>query len=134
MGEFAMSTQVVLTLSDDLYERAKQWAALTRRDVGQTLTDALEIVLTPLPELPAGEPPVTAMSDAEVMALAQAQMVAPQGKRLDQLLAKQREDELTAPEQSELLALMQEYHRRWIRQSEALAEAVRRGLREPLAP
>jgi hypothetical protein len=129
-----MSTQVVLTLSDDLYERAKQWAALTQRNVPQTLTDALEIVLTPLPEPPAGEPPVTTMSDAEVMALAQAQMAAQQGKRLDQLLAKQREDELTAPEQSELLALMQEYHRRWIRQSEALAEAVRRGLREPLAP
>jgi hypothetical protein len=134
MGDFAMSTQVVLTLSDDLFERAKQWAALTGRDVPQTLTDALEIVLTPLLEPPAGESPVTAMSDAGVIALAQAQMAAPQGKRLDQLLAKQREDELTAPEQSELLALMQEYHRRWIRQSEALAEAVRRGLRDPLAP
>jgi hypothetical protein len=134
MGDFAMSTQVVLTLSDDLYERAKQWAALTQRDVAQTLTDALEIVLTPLLEPPAGEPPVTALSDAEVMALAQAQMAAPQGKRLDQLLAKQREDELTAPERSELLALMQEYHRRWIRQAKALAEAVRRGLREPLVP
>jgi hypothetical protein len=129
-----MSTQVVLTLSDDLYEQAKQWAALTRRDVPQTLTDALEMVLKPLLEPPAGEPPVIAMSDAEVMALAQAQMPAQQGKRLDQLLAKQREDALTAPEQSELLALMQEYHRRWIRQSEALAEAVRRGIREPLAP
>lgn len=129
-----MSTQVVLTLSDDLYKRAMQWAALTRRDVPQTLTDALEIVLTPLFEPPADEPPVTAMSDAEVMALAQPQMVAPQGKRLDLLLAKQREDELTVLEQSELLAFMQEYHRRWIRQSEALAEAVRRGLREPLVP
>jgi hypothetical protein len=129
-----MSTQVVLTLSDDLDERAKQWAALTRRDVPQTLTDALEIVLIPLLEPPAGEPPVTAMSDGEVMALARVRMVAPQGKRLDYLLAKQREDELTAPEQSELLALMQEYHRRSIRQSEALAEAVRRGLWEPPAP
>jgi hypothetical protein len=129
-----MSTQVVLTLSDDLYERAKQWAALTRRDVPQTLTDTLEIVLTPMLEPPVGEPPVAAMSDAEVMALAQAQMAAQQGKRLDQLLARQREDQLTAADQSELLALMQRYHRRWIRQSEALAEAVRRGLREPLAP
>ena len=129
-----MSTQVVLTLSDDLYARAKQWAALTRRDLAETLTDALEIVLTPLPEPPAGEPPVTSMSDAEVMALAQAQLSLPQGTRLDQLLAQQREDQLTALEQSELLALMQRYHRLWIRQSEALLEAVRRGLREALAP
>jgi hypothetical protein len=129
-----MSTQVVLTLSDDLYARAKQWAALTRRDLPETLTDALEIVLTPLLEPPEGEPPVTSMSDAEVMALAQAQMAPQPGKRLDRLLAKQREDQLTAPEQSALLALMQGYHRLWIRQSEALVEAVRRGLREPLAP
>jgi hypothetical protein len=129
-----MSTQVVLTLSDDLYIRAQLWAALTRRDLPETLTDALEIVLTPLPEPPAGEPPVTSMSDAEVMALAQAQLSPQQGTRLDHLLAKQREKQLTAPEQSELLALMQGYHRLWIRQSEALAEAVRRGLREALAP
>ena len=89
-----MSTQVVLTLSDDLYARAKQWAALTRRDLPETLTDALEIVLTPLLEPPEGEPPVTSMSDAEVMALAQAQMAPQPGKRLDRLLAKQREDQL----------------------------------------
>jgi hypothetical protein len=73
---------VVLPLSDGVYERVKPWAALTRRDVPQTLTDALEIVLTPLLEPPAGEPPVTVMSDAEVMALAQAQMAALQGKHL----------------------------------------------------
>ena len=129
-----MSTQVVLTLSDDLYARAKQWAALTRRDLPETLTDALAIVLTPLPEPPEGELPVTSMSDAEVMALAQAQMAPQQGTRLDYLLAKQREEQLTTPEQAELLALMQGYHRLWLRQSEALAEAVRRGLREALAP
>jgi hypothetical protein len=74
------------------------------------------------------------MSDTEVMALAQAQMSPQQGKRLDHLLARQREESLAAHEQAELLALMQEYNRLWIRQSEALAEAVRRGLREPMTP
>jgi len=129
-----MSTQVVLILSDDLYKRAKQWAAMTRQDVPQTLTDALEIILTPLLEAPEDVPPVASMADAEVMAHAQAQMPPQPGKRLEQLLNKQREDALTAPEQSELLALMQRYHQLWIRQSEALLEAVRRGLREPLTP
>ena len=119
-----MSTQVVLTLSDDLYARAKQWAALTRRDLPETLTDALAIVLTPLPEAPEGELPVASMSDAEVMALAQAQMAPQPGTRLDHLLAKQREEQLTTPGQTELLALMQGYHRLWLRQSEALAEVV----------
>ena len=129
-----MGTQVVLTLSDDLYERAKRWASRTRRDVPQTLTDALEIVLTPVHESPEPEPSVTAMSDTEVMALAQAQMSPQHGKRLDHLLAKQQEESLAAHEQAELLALMQEYNRLWIRQSEALAEAVRLGLRKPLVP
>jgi predicted transcriptional regulator len=128
-----MSTQVMLTLPDDVYERAKQWAALTQREVSHILTEALAIVLTPVGE-PLWTPPVTALSDAEVMALAQVQMAPSQGKRLDRLLEKQREHTLIVPEQAELLALMQVYHQLWLRQSEALAEAVRRGLRAPLTP
>ena len=131
---FVMSTQVVLTLSDDLYERAKRWASRTQRDVPQTLTEALEIVLAPVPGSLAHEPKMTALSDAEVLTLTEAQMSPHQGKRLDQLLAKQQEESLATPEQAELLALMQEYNRLWLRQSEALAEAVRRGLRKPMTP
>jgi hypothetical protein len=127
-----MSTQVVLTLSDDLYEQARQWAALTRREVPQLLTEALALILTPVRVPPAGDLPVTTLSDAEVLALAQVQMAPQQGKRLDQLLAKQGEGTLTAPEQAEILALMQIYHQLWVRQSEALAEAVRRGVHAPL--
>ena len=129
-----MSTQVVLTLSDDLYEQARQWAALTQREVPQLLTEALALVLMPVGASPAGSPPVTALPDAEVLALAQVQMAPQQSQRLDQLLAKQKEVTLTEPEQAELLALMQVYHQLWLRQSEALLEAVRRGLRTPLTP
>ncbi len=129
-----MSTQIVLTLSDDLYERAKRWASRTQRDVPQTLTDALEIVLTPVQESLEHEPEVTALSDTEVIALTEVKMSPYQGKRLDELVTKQQEESLAAPEQAELLALMQEYNRLWIRQSEALAEAVRRGLQKPMTP
>ena len=129
-----MSTQVVLTLSDALYEQARQWAALTQREVPQFLTEALALVLMPVGASPAGSPPVIALSDAEVLALAQVQIAPHQGQRLDQLLAKQKEEPLTGQEQTELLALMQVYHPLWLRQSEALAEAVRRGLRAPLTP
>jgi len=55
-----------------------------------------------------------------------------QGRRLSELLEKQREDALIKRERPELLALMQIYDQLWIRQSEALAEAVRRGLRPAL--
>ena len=102
--------------------------------VPQLLTEALALVLTPIGTPPANASPVATLSDTEVLALAQVQMPPQQGHRLDQLLAKQREAPLTAQEQVELLALMQVYQQLWVRQSEALAEAVHRGLRAPLTP
>jgi len=61
------------------------------------------------------------------------QIALQQDHGLDQLLTtKQGETTLTAQEQAELLALMQVYQQLWVRQSEALAEAVHRGLRAPL--
>jgi hypothetical protein len=129
-----MSRQVVVTLPDDLYAHAQHWAALSHREVPQFLTEALALVLTPIGTPSADAPPVATLSDPEVLALAQGQMPPQQGHHLDQLLAKQGEKTLTAQEQAELLALMQVYQQLWVRQSEALAEAVRRGLRAPLAP
>ena len=77
---------------------------------------------------------ITALPDHEVLALSQLQMPPEQGERLGELLARRRERELAESERPELLALMQIYERLWVRQSEALAEAVRRGLRGPLGP
>jgi len=129
-----MSTQVVVTLPDDLYAQAQHWAALTHREVPQLLMEALTLVLTPIGTPPADAPPVAALSDTEVLALAQVQMPSQQGHRLDHLLTKRGEQTITAQEQAELLALMHVYQQLWVRQSEALAEAVHRGLRAPLTP
>jgi hypothetical protein len=129
-----MSTQVTLTLPDDLYERALQWSAIMQRDVPETLADALDIILTPIQPLPDAGQPVGALSDEEVLALCQRQMAPEAGERLNCLLEKQREGELSADERHELLALMQLYNQLWLRQSEALAEAVSRRLRPPLQP
>lgn len=129
-----MSTQVTLTLPDELYEHARRWATITQRDLSETLTDALTIVLTPVYTMPSLEKPVSLLSDEGVIALSRAQMKPAQGRRLSELLEKQREGGLTKGERPELLALMQVYSQLWIRQSEALAEAVQRGLREPLEP
>ena len=40
-----MSTQVVVTLPDDLYAHAQHWAALTHREVPQLLTEALTLTM-----------------------------------------------------------------------------------------
>jgi hypothetical protein len=133
-GDFKMSTEVTLTLSDELYEQAQRWATLMQRDLSEALTDALTVVLTPLYTTPQLEKPIASLSNEEVLALSTVQMEAVQGQRLSELLAKQREGRLTERERPELLALMQVYEQLWLRQSEALAEAVRRGLRQPLEP
>ena len=129
-----MNTRVTLTLPDDLYEHAKRWATITQRDLTETLTTALAIVLTPVYTTPKLERPIPSLSDEEVLALSHVQMMLSQGQRLSELLEKQREGALTEKERPELLALIQVYEQLWIRQSEALAEAVRRGLRKPLEP
>jgi len=129
-----MKTQVTLMLPDKLYERAERWATITRQDLSEALTDALAIVLTPMYTTPKLEKPISTLSDQEVLALSEVQMEPAQGRRFGELLEKQREGKLADDERPELLALMQVYEQLWIRQSEALAEAVRRGLREPLEP
>ena len=129
-----MDTQVTLTLPDELYEQARRWATITQRDLSETLTDALTIVLTPVYTRPKLDRPVSSLPDEDVLALSKAPMRRAQGRRLSELLEKQREGVLPESEGPELLALMQIYDQLWIRQSEALAEAVRRGLRKPLEP
>jgi hypothetical protein len=129
-----MSVQVTLTLPDKLRERAQRWANLTHRELPEALTDMLEIVLTPAYTAPDLDKPITSLPDHEVLALSQLQMPPQQGHRLGELLVRQREGELAEGERLELLALMQIYERLWLRQSEALAEAVRRGLRGSLEP
>ncbi len=127
-----MSSQVTLTIPDKLYEQAQHWAILTQRDLAETLTDALTLVLTPLQVNPQREPTVTELPDSAVLALTQVRMKATQGQRLTALLAKQRENSLTDAERHEMLALSQIYGRLWLRQAEALVESVRRGLRHPM--
>ena len=125
-------TEVTLQLPDHLYEKARQWAAITQQDLDVALTDALDVILVSLPAAPEFEEPVSDLSDEQLLEQAEMKMLPQQGRRLSTLLAEQREGKLTDDEQRELFALAQLYQRLWLRQSEALAEAVRRGLRSPL--
>ena len=63
-----MSTQVVLTLSDDFVEQAGQWALLTQREIAPSLGRGI----SPCPAMPTGahacgEPTCrAALSDATI--------------------------------------------------------------------
>jgi ParB-like chromosome segregation protein Spo0J len=129
-----MSKEVTLTLSNELYEQAQRWATLTRQELQEALTDALSIALAPGYGVSEPELPVASLSDEQVLSLCDVQMGPEQGNRLSYLLKRQREGALSGEEQRELQALMQVYNYIWVRQSQALAEATKRGLRGPLAP
>jgi hypothetical protein len=74
------------------------------------------------------------LSDAQVLELCEARLPDTIAARLTELLDKRQNDETDETEAAELAALIHTYSSLWLRQSEALAEAVRRGLRPPLQP
>ena len=129
-----MSNRITLTLRDDVFKRAKMLAANSGRPVADLLTDAIDASLAPLGNPGKSRPPVRKLSDRKVLELADSMMVAKQDRRLSVLLGRQREGELTPPERVELMALMQVYQDGLLRKAQAIAEAVRRGLRGPPDP
>ena len=129
-----MATRVVVTLQDDVYRRVERLARLTSRDVADLLADTITLVLPPLDISAELGPAITSLSDEEVLQLTDIQMRPKQDRRLSALLQKQQAQALSAPEQAELVALMQVYQEGVLRKAQALHEAVRRGLRAPLEP
>jgi hypothetical protein len=129
-----MATSIVVTLQDDVYRRVEWLAQLTNRDLADLLADTITLSLPPLDSTTEVGRAVTGLSDEEVLELTELQMDPAQDRRLTALLQRQQADELSASERSELLASMQLYQEGLLRKAQALHEAVRRGLREPLEP
>lgn len=129
-----MARRVVVTLPDDVYRRVERLAQLTNREVADLVADTIALSLPPLDLSTGLVPAVMSLSDEAVLALTELQMLPAQDRRLSALLQKQQAQELSVPEQAELLALMQVYQEGLLRKAQALREAVRRGIRTPLEP
>jgi len=69
-----MSRQVTLTLSNELYEQAQRWAAVTQQDLQDALEGTLSIALPSMSDAPQVEKSVTSLSDEEVLALCEVKM------------------------------------------------------------
>lgn len=128
-----MSTQVTLNLPDKVYDQAARLAELMNQDVPRVLAETIESVLLPLGASVSDLTPVSELSDADVLAAVDLRMDETRGRRLGRLLDRQQAGKLKELERNELAALMQVYHECLVRKAQALGEAVRRGLREPLA-
>ncbi len=88
---------------------------------------------SPQHELNLDIPPISTLSDNQIIALTELQMETSQDQRLSQLLQIQQERAITTTEQSELKMLMEIYQAGLMRKAQALNESVKRGLRQPLS-
>ncbi|NEQ23919.1 MAG: hypothetical protein F6K28_33235 [Microcoleus sp. SIO2G3] len=128
-----MSTQITITLPDEVYQRAERFARLANRDIASVLADTIQLSIPAIsPEVAALEP-ISTLSDEQVIALTQLQMEPEQDARLSDLLDRQQSGILTETERKELQTLMQIYQEGLLRKATALSEAVKRGLMEPLS-
>ena len=125
--------QLTLTLPAGLLEKARIMAGRAGRTVDAVLVEAIERSLDPLGDA-LEQKPVTEWPNEEVLSAADGQMPLEREERLSELLDRQQAGLLTDAERPELTALMELYQRLLLRKAQALAEAVRRGLREPVQP
>jgi hypothetical protein len=129
-----MTVEVTLKLSEGLVEEAQRLGSATSKDATTVLTEALE-QLWPTLETFSKEtffPAMSQLRDDEVLQLAAGKMQETQNDRLGELQAAGKAEGLGEAERYELLALLQVYQLGQLRKSEALAEAVKRGLLDPV--
>jgi hypothetical protein len=116
--------RVLLTVPGELMRRAERIAQRTRRSVEAVLNEWLDRA--------AAELPIEALDDAELLALCDLELSPSEQEELSSLLEGNREGRLEEAERTRLDELMHVYDRHLLRKSQALREAVARGLREPL--
>ncbi|MEM7029690.1 MAG: hypothetical protein AAF629_09000 [Chloroflexota bacterium] len=128
-----MAVEVTLRLPEEMVEYAKRFGEATQRDVDQVLADTLDLMWATL-DLDDMKPPISSLSDDEVLQLAGSKMDSIQNERLGELQRKGKVESLSEVERSELLTLLHIYQAGQLRKSQGLAEAARRNLRSPLSP
>lgn len=128
-----MTTQVTLSIPDEVLEKATSLANFMGQPVDDLLTEAIRSSLLPL-DLITDLKPISNWSDEEVLAATKEDLTPAENSRLSELLQKQQASEINDAEKRELQTLMALYQTKLLRKARALNEAVQRGLKEPLQP
>lgn len=115
-----MAEIVTLESPDQVANSAKRIASFTQRRLEEVLVDWLDHSAADLP--------VDLLPDHEVLAIAEMQMPARQQEELSELLARNREGQLSRQDHARLDELMQVYRQGFVRKAQALKVAVERGL------
>ncbi len=119
-----MSELITIQVSDQVVRFASSIASRNHQPVAEVLSKLLETTVE--------DAPVESLSNEEILKLSKMMPEESQDKRLSELLTQQRENQLDEESRIELSHLMQLYEKGLLRKSQALREAVQRGLRAPL--
>jgi hypothetical protein len=125
-----MSTQVIVTLDDEVFREAKRLAEQSGRDIGELIATTFGIAVTSLRQ---PSQPIETLTDEEVLSLAESRMDATLNARMSELLDKQQSGKLNESEEHELSLLIYVYQEGSLRKADALLEANRRGLSPQLS-
>jgi hypothetical protein len=116
-----------ITLPDMIVARIQKLADASEQDFEDILLRMTRLSTQLLPELDTAEIP--AMDDEQVLALVSSRMDIYQEVWLQDLLEKNGEGELTSEEKIDLHVLLGIYDAGNLRKAQAIAEAVKRGLK-----
>jgi predicted transcriptional regulator len=125
-----MSANITLSLPDVVYRRVQRLAEQSGRDMADILETVVSAAVPGEDIAPATA--VERLNDADLLRMAESEMDAAQSARMSELLERQQAGTLSDIEQFELSLLLHRYQEGSLRKAEALAEAVRRGLRSPI--
>lgn len=128
-----MSTQITVTLPENVYQRAQRLSELSGLDVEEIIAQRLDLLLPPL-RSEMDTRPVESLSDEEVIAVAKSMMDETLSSRMSTLLQKNGAGTLTDAERGELAMLFDIFEVGQLRKAEAAVEAVNRGLRKFIEP
>ncbi len=119
-----MGEVVTLELPDTVVQSARAIARQGGRSVEAVLLEWLDHAANDLP--------IESLPDDQVLALRDLRLSAEQQAALSDLLARQREGDLTGAERARLDELLALYRRGMVRKAQALKVAVDRDLQPPL--
>jgi hypothetical protein len=86
IASLLMSTQITITLTDDVYQKADRFARLANRDIASILADTIQSSIPNISEAATTLKPISLLSDADVLALTELQMEPEQDLQLSELL------------------------------------------------
>lgn len=123
-----MVTQITVSVPDNVYQRAKALSQLIDQDIETILSMMLELSLPRfVPDIDLSRP-VESLENDILVAATQLRLLPEQSERHSTLLKQQQNTTLSMTEENELKTLNHVYELGIVYQSQALAEAVKRGL------